>query len=207
MKIIALFEDEDDKHLVGQIARELKLPNIQREPISLKGYDATKLRKRLEIVLREEHDRIVLVLDADHAPTGGPAIRWREVLTALRGAGLAMPDGLSTDDGLVHDLADGRRIAVWLFPDCRAEGALEDFLLATLVPEGDALIVHAGQAISALPERRFPEKYARKAEVRTWLAWQRRPGLPPGRAIAEKVLAVDEARLGAFARWLRRALS
>ncbi len=207
MKIIAMFEDEDDKHLVGQIGRALKLPEIQKEPISLNGYDAKKLLKKLDIVLREDHDRLILVLDADHAPVGGPAKRWKEVLAALRSAGISIPDVVSTENGLIHDLTDGRRISVWLFPDCHSEGALEDFLLQTLVPEGDALLLHAIRAVSTLPEYRFLAKYAHKAEVRTWLAWQKRPGLPPGRAIVEKVLAVDEARLGTFASWLRNALT
>ena len=206
MKIILMVEDEDDKHLVGQIARALKLPDITPAPTSLQGYDAQKLLRKLTIVLREEHERIVLVLDADHAPEGGPAKRWREVLDALRRAGLAIPTEASTENGLIHDLDDGRRVAVWLFPDCRSEGALEDFLLQTLIPEDDALVTRAADVVSALPERRFPARHARKAEVRTWLSWQKRPGVPPGRAIAENVLLVDEARLGTFASWLRSAL-
>ena len=207
MKIIMMFEDEDDKHLVAQVARALNLADLESEPISLKGYDAKKLRKTLKIVLNADYDRVVVVLDADHAPEGGPAKRWKEVLDALRGDGIAIPAGASTEDGLIHDLDDGRRVAVWLFPDCHSEGALEDFLLQTIIPADDALVTRAIDVVSALPERRFPAKYARKAEVRTWLSWQKRPGLPPGRAIKEKVLVVDEARLGTFAKWLRNALS
>lgn len=207
MKIIAMFEDEDDKHLFGQIARDMNLPDVQKEPISLKGYDAKKLRKTLKIVVAQDYDRLVLVLDADHAPTGGPASRWKEVLSALRSAGLLIPEDVSTEDGMICDLTDGRRIAAWLFPDCRSDGAIEDFLLQKLVPESDVLLVHASSVLTALPEVRFPTKFADKAKVRTWLAWQKRPGMPPGRAVAEKVLVIDEIRLGTFASWLRKALT
>lgn len=202
---VALFEDEDDKHLVGVIARSLGL-GIEQEPTSLRGYDPKKLTKRLSIVAKEDFDRLVIVLDADREPDGGPARRWAEVLDALRAAKLDIPKGASTEDGLIHDLADGRRVAVWLFPDCRSEGAMEDFVIQRLIADGDALLSHAAAVVNALPDRRFAPKHAQKARMRSWLAWQKRPGLPPGRAVSEKVLDVSEARLGGFAAWLRRAL-
>lgn len=205
MKITSLFEDEDDLHLCGQIALRLGL-ELKQQPTPLKGYDPTKLRKQLAIVTKAEWDRLVLVLDADRAPDGGPTRRWKEVFDALRAVKLDIPGDASTEDGLIHDLADGRRIAVWLFPDCRSEGAMEDFMLQRLVPDGDALLGHAATVVGALPEKRFPLKYTQKARMRSWLAWQVRPGLPPGRAVSENVLTVSEARLGTFASWLRSAL-
>ena len=207
MNIASLFEDEDDLHLFGQLARRLGLPELKDKPTSLKGYDPPKLKKKLANVAKTDWERIVLVLDADRAPEGGPERRWKEVLDALRAAAIDIPGNASTEDGLVHDLADGRRVAVWLFPDCRTEGAIEDFVLQRLVPDGDALLGHAETVVDALPDRRFPPKFVQKARMRSWLAWQRRPGLPPGRAVSENVLTVSEARLGTFASWLRRAIS
>ena len=80
-------------------------------------------------------------------------------------------------------------------------------MLQRLVPDGDALLGHAETVVDALPEKRFPAKFTQKARMRSWLAWQARPGIPPGRAVSEKVLTVSEARLGTFAQWLRSALS
>jgi hypothetical protein len=206
MNIIAIFEDEDDLNLVAQILRTC---GIERKPktISLKGYDGTKLRSKLKDLASGDLNRLVLVLDADHEPVGGPAKRWKEVLSALRETGFAIPEGVSTDNGLIYDLDDKRRVAVWLFPDCKSPGALEEFIMQTLVPVDDVLLKNAQTVVGALEERRFPSKYDRKAEVRTWLAWQKRPGLPPGRAIAEKVLVPDETRLGPFLTWLRQAFT
>lgn len=206
MNIIAIFEDEDDKHLVGQIARCFGI-EIKKEPITLKGNDGATLRKTIKQQSNTDHDRLVLLLDADHAPVGGPEKRWQEVLSALRETGFAIPQGVSTENGLTCDLDDQRRVAVWLFPDCKSSGALEEFMMQSLIPATDPLLQVAGNAVRDLGERRFPSKYDRKAEVRTWLAWQKRPGLPPGRAIAEKVLVPDEARLGLFLTWLRAAFS
>jgi hypothetical protein len=116
MRITSLFEDEDDLHLFGQIALSLGLP-LKEKPTPLKGYNPSKLRKQVAIVANTDWDRLVLVLDADHAPDGGPARRWREVLDALRAVKIDIPSEASTEDGLIHDLADGHRIAVWIFPD------------------------------------------------------------------------------------------
>ncbi|MFS8068299.1 MAG: hypothetical protein ACMG6S_18235, partial [Byssovorax sp.] len=80
MKIACLFEDEDDMHLCGQLALRLELPKLELKPTPLKGYDPTKLGKHLAIVAKTDWERIVLVLDADRAPAGGPARRWTEVL-------------------------------------------------------------------------------------------------------------------------------
>lgn len=79
----------------------------------------------------------MIVLDADHEPTGGPAKRWKEVLTILRETGFAIPDEVSIENGLICDLDDKRRIAVWLFPDCKSSGALEEFMLQGLIPATD----------------------------------------------------------------------
>ena len=114
MRITSLFEDEDDLHLFGQIALRLGL-NMDK-PTPLKGYNPSRLRKRLDIVAKEDWDRLVLVLDADHAPDGGPARRWKEVLGALRAAKIDIPGDASTEDGLqlipaADDVTDSRQIA------------------------------------------------------------------------------------------------
>ena len=206
MKIITIFEDEDDKHLVGQIARHSGI-EIKNAPITLGGNDGQKLRRTIREQSKTDHDRLVLVLDADHEPEGGSVKRWKDVLSALRETGFAVPEGVSTENGLVCDLLDKRRVAVWLFPDCTSPGALEEFMMQALIPTEDPLMQDALAVVHTLKERRFPSKYERKAEVRTWLAWQKRPGLPPGRAIAEKVLVPDETRLAPFLAWLRQAFT
>ena len=162
MKIISMFEDEDDMHLVGQLALWWQI-KIETAPIALKGNDGKTLRKKITEQSKSDHDRLVIVLDADHEPTGGPAKRWKEVLTILRETGFAIPDEVSTENGLICDLDDKRRIAVWLFPDCNSPGALEEFMMQGLIPATDPLLQDARDVVRDLRERRFPSKYDRKA--------------------------------------------
>ena len=71
----------------------------------------------------------------------------------------------------------GVRVGVWLMPDNRRIGALEDFL-KDLIDDSDPLLRHAEKSTAEAKARgaRFPEKYSKKALVHSWLAWQEEPG-------------------------------
>jgi hypothetical protein len=47
-------------------------------------------------------------------------------------------------------------------------------------------------------------KHCSKAFIHTWLAWQKDPGLPMGRAITAKALSADSAIAVSFVNWLNR---
>ncbi len=208
-----VFEAEDDKHLVGQLARALRVGELPSEPHVLGGNDTEKI----DIQLRQEWRRIVFVLDADHPPNGGVKSTWRRLQSAFSLHNHALPDELPPS-GLVHSLHDGRSVAAWIFPDNVNDGAMEEFVTRYLLPDGDSLLAHARDVVAKLqanrdgqprrePAARFSERSSEKAVVRSWLAWQKRPGLPPGLAIRESALRVDRDRIGVFAAWLGRALA
>ena len=97
------------------------------------------------------------------------------------------------------------RVGIWLMPDNRLPGILEDFL-RFLVPDGDGLLAHAGQAIDSIPagQRRFSDVKAAKARIHTWLAWQEEPGKPFGQAISAHYLNPELPAADIFAGWLQR---
>ena len=107
---------------------------------------------------------------------------------------------------LPHEV-DGQslRLGVWLMPDNRRGGMLEDFL-AKLVPSGDACWAHAdtstGQARN-LGAPLAPVHHA-KGVLHTWLAWRAVPGLPFGIALNSQVLGHDSLEALAFVRWFNR---
>lgn len=213
MKVtVVCVEAADDAHVVGQIALALELPRLTEAPKQLDGNDS----KKLENALRQEFDRFVLVLDADRGRGGGSRGTYDRVRAAVRNA-LAedLPPTLP-QAGLVHRLSSGQILALWVVPDNVADGSMEDLLLSSVVPTDDPLSRHAHVVVATLlanaevgsePAARFVPSATSKAHLRSWLAWQNRPGLPPGRAIAEGVLPVDRSRLGSFADWLTAALS
>ena len=143
---------------------------------------------------------IGFVLDADSSPE----TRWQGVRTRLDDV-VALPDEIP-EDGFVGDATGFEaRVGVWLMPDNRGSGAIEDFLQG-LVDDEDALLELAETSTTSASERgaTFPATRRPKAVLHTWLAWQERPGLPYGLAITARYFGHDSPAALAFVAWFRR---
>jgi hypothetical protein len=105
---------------------------------------------------------------------------------------------------------------VWLMPDCVSDRKKLEDLIATLIPADDPLkshaqgstdeaarLVDAANADAKLWDR-FSDPDKIKAQVRTWLAWQREPGAAFGAAINSHIMRHDSAEAMAFLDWLSR---
>ncbi len=95
------------------------------------------------------------------------------------------------------------RWGIWLMPDNRVPGILEDFL-RFLVPDDDPLLLRAERAVNTLPEMRFEALKRPKGLMLTWLAWQAEPGKPYGQAITARYLDASLPAAKVFASWLKR---
>lgn len=147
--------------------------------------------------------RLGVVVDADHDRDA----RWRALLDRLRRAGLTLPDAPPEGGHVGPGLLPGSRLGLWLMPDNRLPGTLEDFL-GLLVPAADPHWPHAGEAVSAAlarDGRARNEAWKSKARLHTWLAWQERPGQPLGTAVTARVLSeLGHPRVADFAAWFER---
>jgi hypothetical protein len=153
--------------------------------------------------------RLGVLLDADLA--AGAA--WSTLRRRLRGIAdppawlppmLAQLPEMLPREGLVVE-NDGRALGVWIMPDNGARGALEDFLVE-LVPPGDIHWQPARDAVSGAVGRSvdFAPQHRSKAEIHTWLAWQREPGVPFGRAVRSAYFLHDADGAARFVAWFRR---
>ena len=141
------------------------------------------------------------VLDADETPGN----RWQAVSDRLRRIGVTLPRD-APEDGFVADVERFKaRVGVWLMPDNRRSGALEEFL-TDLVQDGDALLPIARSATDQAKSAgaAFAESQRRKAVIHTWLAWQERPGVPYGTALTAGYLRADSVAAVKFVDWFRR---
>ena len=156
----------------------------------------------IETAVRLSTGRSVgFLLDSD----GKPRDRWRAVCDRLRGFELNLPDEIPPE-GFVEDVAEFRaRVGVWLMPDNRREGALEQFL-EDLVDDDDALFPIAERSTEEARESgaAFPEADHRKAVLHAWLAWQKAPGMPYGTAIKARFFRDDSPAALAFVEWYKR---
>ena len=145
---------------------------------------------------------IGFVLDAD----GASEDRWRSVRTRIDGLGLNLPNKIPKG-GFVGKTNDDykARVGVWMMPDNRRSGAIEEFL-QDLIDNGDALLQLAETSTTSARGlgAAFPDAKQRKAVLYTWLAWQKRPGVPYGTAIRARYFQHDSLAALAFVDWFRR---
>lgn len=130
--------------------------------------------------------------------------RWRAVSRRLAGVGIRAPAQPDMGGTIIEGSGRMPRIGIWIMPDNRSDGELEDFLV-TMLPEGDPIWPRAVAYVDGIPERdrKFKEGKALRAQLHAWLATRKEPR-PSGRAIRARDLRVDGALAEGFVDWLRR---
>ncbi len=154
-----------------------------------------------------------LLVEGKADPDPGLDARWQSVRDRLLRAGV----GLTAKDipaeapgkGWVSQSLqlgyDIERIGIWLMPDNRMTGILEDFVVHLIAPD-DRLLPKADQILDELEDEAI-QPYSSverpKARIHTWLAWQSPPGRPRpmGQAITASVLRDDTPLALEFIEW------
>ena len=197
-------EGIDDQHSIVHL---LTRHGISFEPatrlvdIKVQGNDV-KVLEAMPTAVRASTNRAVgFVIDADVVVPD----RWAQVCARLRPLGLVLPEAAPAA-GYIGELTALRsRVGIWLMPDNVMDfGKLED-LLKTLVPPGDPIIAHAEASTDAASDRGalFAAKDRIKAVMHTWLAWQKKPGVPFGIALQAEFFSKDSAAALRFVEWFR----
>lgn len=203
-----LVEGSDDKHVFRHLLDYHQIPKqfrIKDELFEIKdhqGIDSLLNSKMLEAYLKvDEPRRFGIVIDADT----DLAARWQRLRNILEGSGYhALPVIPKTDGTII--LEEGLpTVGVWLMPNNKLPGMLEDFV-SFLVPGDDLLWPIAGDVLQKVIERdrRFRETYQSKACLHTWLAWQKEPGTSLGLAITRRYVDATAPYAQQFINWLRR---
>ncbi|WP_133510545.1 DUF3226 domain-containing protein [Candidatus Thiosymbion oneisti] len=202
-KKILLVEGEDDKHVLKHLCDSRKLGWID-EIKSHGGVEGLLESFPLRLKASEEDDIVGVVIDADT----DLAARWQSLRDRLIDLGYPgvreNPDPQGT---VLNPPADKLlpRVGIWIMPDNRTTGILENFLLF-LVPPDSRLYAHVQASVDSIPEgeQRFKSLAKPKAEIHTWLAWQKEPGKPLGTAITAKFLDPNLPQAEILIAWLRK---
>lgn len=128
----------------------------------------------------------------------------RRLPTSYGGPASKTPDSLDLIHGVVVTGLVGRpRVGVWLMPDNRSQGELEDFV-AQLIPEGDPVWPLAGRYVNDIPRdaRRFKQGKILRARIHAWLATRAEPR-KMGAALGVGDLDATAPLAKTFAEWLR----
>lgn len=164
--------------------------------------DKQALLDGMELAVKTSTGRAVgFVLDADVQIQS----RWEAVRNRLTKVGVAVPN-TPPSEGFVGTSAQFQStVGIWLMPDNQHDGKLEDFL-RSLIDENDDLIGHAESATNTAKfdlNAKFSEPDHIKAVIHSWLAWQKEPGCPYGKAIRACFFGHDSPAARAFVAWFR----
>ena len=115
-----------------------------------------------------------------------------------------MPERIPAE-GLEVAHSGGTRFGVWIMPDNRFEGMLEDLLVRLIPDESSALYKLARNCVAEARSEGAPfrDVHDRKAEVYTWLAWQDPPGLRLHEAVKHRVLDPTRPESEPFVDWFK----
>lgn len=167
----------------------------------LGGVDKILSPGRLEVELAaSDLEALGVVVDAD----GDAATRWDQLRTRCGSEFPDLPSQIPAE-GLEVAHTDGPRFGVWIMPDNRFKGMLED-LLARLVPDDSGALYEVARNCVATARSNnapFRDVHERKAEIYTWLAWQDPPGLRLHEAVKHRVLDPTRPESQPFVNWFR----
>ena len=150
------------------------------------------------LVLKSRHlarAAVGIVADAND----DPGARWQAVSARLLKAGVKVPDVLPPDGAI---MGGAPRVGVWLMPDNRSPGELEDFV-QKMIPDGDPTWSLARDYVRSIPDeaRAFPPGKRSRAELHAWLATREEPGFM-GSAIGRGDLKTGGPLCTAFLAWI-----
>ncbi|MBW7866069.1 MAG: hypothetical protein H3C30_16855 [Candidatus Hydrogenedentes bacterium] len=199
---ILLVEGVDDEHVLKHVCGTRRLQKLD-EIKSQEGVD--QLLENFPVRLKESDlEAVGVVIDADT----DLAARWQALHDRLVQAGYQDVPTDPDPTGTILEPPPNAllpRVGVWIMPDNKTNGILEDFL-RFLVPDGSRLFEHAESSVDAIPEgeRRFEDAAKPKALIHTWLSWQKEPGKPLGTAITARYLDSGVAQVDTLVNWLNR---
>ena len=193
-----LVEGIDDQHVCLAIFELHRVP----ETFVVKPKQGIEtLIQHLDVeILESGLTRLGIIVDADADLLN----RWKQIRAKLKGIGYIRIPVAPLPDGTILEQVGKPRIGVWIMPNNAVAGSLENFV-ESLVPEGDDLWQDAMADVNRLGDRqRFRSQDVIKAQMYTWLAWQREPGRPMGVAITARYLDAHSSHAVNFISWVTR---
>lgn len=120
-------------------------------------------------------ERLAIIVDADQ--TGSNSGGFDETLRQLQEK-LAPYERANSEQGLLfRHPQGGYPIGVWIMPNNQDDGMIETWLSGCIHPDESSIFKYAAQATQQVEPQKFTEQRRIKAEIATWLAWQKKPSI------------------------------
>lgn len=195
MSQLLLVEGKNDLMVFANIFEKHKV----KESFKIEDKNGfTEIFKSLPIYFKTDTKTIGVVLDADSSLKD----KWQQLKDHILKEGYG-PNSLGTGGTILS--ADGLpKFGVWIMPDNKENGMLEDFI-KHLVPKEDKMMPFVEDKLTELEGKKlnkYKTAHKSKARIHTWLAWQEDPGTPMGLAINRTYLDSNAELSVQFVKWI-----
>ncbi|MCY4288393.1 MAG: hypothetical protein OXC63_07370 [Aestuariivita sp.] len=193
---ILLVEGRDDEKVIEYLLKSKTL-NYPFRIENKNGFH--NLRQSLPNHIKTSEVKVVgIVADANDNLND----RWKSISNQIAKAECEVPSKPEPDGTIFSDWK-GTRIGVWIMPNNKCNGELEDFI-RDMIFEDDPVLPLAKGYIDNIPEKncKFSSKKRVRAYVHAWLATCEEPR-PMGLAILTGDLNKDAGGANQFIDWLR----
>lgn len=213
---VLMVEGQDDKHMVWQLCRR----DSSSFSVSRYGYEmsVTLLTQSTAFLIAEQGSRsdllkairqqivssrtqaVGVLVDADDDLNKC----WDDLVREFLRADVQLPVQPDLGGTIIPEQGFFPRIGIWLMPDNRTGGELENFVLG-MIPDDDPEWPLAQDFIEKIPcgDRKFAPEKIDKAKVYAWLAARKEPGRI-GAAIGANDLYVGNPLCRDFLSWLTK---
>jgi hypothetical protein len=196
---ILLVEGKDDKNVLEKLIAYYHVTDTTFEVKDTEGI-ANLLQALPTYFKGSDRTALGIMVDADN----DLKVRWQSLSNILQKKGYTnLPTGPDSNGTIIEQL-DLPRVGIWLMPDNKMSGMLEDFI-SFLVPNSatnqlwqlsEKCLGEARSFSASIPEA--------KGRIHTWLAWQENPGTPLGLAITKRYLDPNVAQAQMLIDWVNR---
>lgn len=185
---ILLVEGDADKSFFNRLCNKLSLntrvkvatPKDSGGNINTKQGVINHLNYLLPMLEDGQYTNIAAVVDGDYIRNdGGPEHTLRLISDVLNEFDYKLREQLPHEmrKGFYFEHSDGLPdFGLWIMPDNREEGMLEDLIKNCISPDESELFQIASESVQQLPNPKFSAHLQTKAEIATWLSWQASPG-------------------------------
>lgn len=197
-----LVEGNDDRFLIYALCEKFNVKETFKVE-DCQGLDNIIIGFPIRLKGDGEIKTIGIVVDADVNIQS----RWRQIRDVLVNSNLYadIPEECPSDGLILLPInPDDIKVGVWIMPNNRSNGMLEDFA-TFLIPKDDSLLPEVDKVLTDIETRklnRYNPTHHSKARIHTWLAWQKDPGTPLGWAVTKKYLSATPSICQDFVNWL-----
>jgi hypothetical protein len=185
-----LVEGVNDLHFISNLALALDLPKVKgyetaqkyRDEFVVVANSKNNIKNELTALLLEPNlSNLGIILDTDQKTIDS---NWQSVTSILKNKYESfLPKSHDINGPIIQ--TPFLKIGIWIMPNNQKQGYLEHFF-EDLIDKNDEFWQLTNQITEGFikeGKNRFKPIHKQKADVHTWLAWQKDPEAPMGRSL------------------------